>query len=240
MTTLVVGATGATGRLLVQQLLDRRIAVRAIVRSAARLPASVRDHSGLTVTEASLLDLSDDDLARHVSGCDAVASCLGHNLSLRGILGPPHRLVTESVRRLCRAIESTRPARPVRLVLMSSAGVRNHDLDERVSVGQRIVLGLLRVLVPPHADNEQAAGFLRVRVGQGHGAVRWVAVRPDSLLDAGAVSPYEIHRSPVRSALFDPGKTSRINVADVMTRLITEDALWSEWQGRMPVVYDRD
>lgn len=38
MNVLVLGATGATGRLLTEQLLERGVAVRAVVRSVARVP----------------------------------------------------------------------------------------------------------------------------------------------------------------------------------------------------------
>ena len=111
-TILVVGATGATGRLLVQQLLDRGQQVRVVVRSPDRLPAAIRDHDHVEVVHASLLELDDDDLARHVAGCRAVASCLGHTLSFRGLFGPPRDLVTASVRRLCQAVQSQRSPSP--------------------------------------------------------------------------------------------------------------------------------
>ncbi|MCP4455563.1 MAG: NAD(P)H-binding protein, partial [Planctomycetes bacterium] len=81
MTTLVVGASGATGQLLVTQLLNRGHHVRAIVRTPDALPAGVKNHEKLCVIHASVLDLSDADMAQHVKGCDAVASCLGHNMS---------------------------------------------------------------------------------------------------------------------------------------------------------------
>ncbi|MEZ4582224.1 MAG: NAD(P)H-binding protein [Caldilineaceae bacterium] len=87
----IVGASGATGRLLVQQLLIAATA-SAVVRAADRLPDSVRDHAGLMVIEAAVLDLSDAAMAEHVRGCDAVACCLGHNLTLKGIYGQPRRL----------------------------------------------------------------------------------------------------------------------------------------------------
>ena len=133
------------------------------------------------------------------------------------------RLVTDAVRRVGAAIEANQPERPVRFVLMSSAGVRNHDLDERGGVAERAVLALLRTLVPPHADNEQAAEYLRTVVGQQSPQIEWCAVRPDSLVDADEVSPCTLHPSPTRSALFNPGRTSRINVAHVMTQLVTDD-----------------
>jgi nucleoside-diphosphate-sugar epimerase len=240
MTTLVVGATGATGRLLVAQLLDRGQHVRAIVRSPDRLPTELRNQPHLSLVQASLLDLDAADLARHVAGCGAVASCLGHSLSFRGIFGPPHRLVTDATRRLCAAIRANAPAAPVKFVLMNTTGNRNRDLAEPIPPGQQVVIGLLRLLLPPHADNEQAADYLRTEVGQDDGAIEWVAVRPDNLINADAVTAYDVHPSPIRSAIFDAGKTSRINVGDFMARLIAEDDLWSRWRGSMPVIYNRE
>ncbi len=238
--TLVVGATGATGGLLVAQLLERGGRVTAIVRSRDRLPAAVREDANLTVVEASVLELTDQQLADHVRGCAAVASCLGHNLTFKGVFGRPRRLVTDAVRRLCGAIEANRPEGPTKFVLMNTTGVRNRDLGERVSIAQRGVIALLRFLVPPHADNEDAADYLRTMIGQADGAVQWVAVRPDGLIDRDAVSAYDLHASPTRSAIFNAGKTSRINVAHFMADLITEPAVWRRWKGQMPVIYNAE
>lgn len=239
MTVLVVGATGATGRLLVQQLLDRGLKVRGIVRSPDKLPEEIRSHANLSVIQATVLDLSDADLAEHVKGCDAVASCLGHNLNLKGIYGQPRRLVTEATRRLCQAIKANQPAKPVRFVLMNTTGNSNRDIPESVSFGQTCVIGLIRLLLPPHIDNERAADYLRTKIGQNDGAIEWTAVRPDTLIDESQVTEYVIYPSPIRSALFDPGRTSRINVADFMADLMTDDAIWNKWKGQMPVIYNQ-
>lgn len=240
MTALVVGASGATGRLLVEQLLNRGQQVKIIVRSTNNLPDAVINHDRLTVIQASVLDLSDAEMAQHVSGCDAVASCLGHNMSFKGIYGQPRRLVTNATRRLCSAIRVSKVDTPVRFVLMNTAGNRNRDLPEPISFGQKIVIGLLRLLLPPHVDNEQAADYLRSIVGQNDSAIEWAAVRPDGLIDESEVSEYEIHPSPIRSAIFDAGKTSRINVAHFMAELITDDQTWNQWKGQMPVIYNRE
>lgn len=239
MTILIVGATGATGRLLVAQLLERGCAVRAIVRSADSLPQSVRDHPQLTRIEASVLELTGAELSDHVRGCDAVASCLGHNMTFKGLFGRPWRLVAGAARRLCNAIKTNNPETPVRFVLMNTTGVCNRDLDEKISFAQKIVIGLLRLLLPPHADNEAAADYLRVEIAQGDAHVQWTAVRPDGLTNEDAVTEYELHPSPIRSAIFDAGKTSRINVAHVMAELATDDKAWQTWRGRMPVIYNQ-
>jgi len=239
MTVLVVGATGATGRWLVPHLLERGVQVRAIVRSPDRLPPAVAQHERLSLIRGAVLDFSDAELTDHVAGCAAVASCLGHNLSWKGVYGPPRRLVTDATRRLCAAIKAHAPTSPVKFVLMNTTGNRNRDLNERISLAERGVIGLLRLLLPPQVDNEQAADYLRTQVGQDDEAIEWVAVRPDALINADQVTPYEVVPSPTRSAIFNPGKISRINVAHFMATLITDAATWDRWKGQMPVLYSQ-
>lgn len=239
MAVLVVGASGATGRLLVEQLLDRGQDVRVIVRSPDKLPEVIKNHDNLSVIHASVLDLSDAEMARHVSGCRAVASCLGHNVSFKGLYGHPRRLVTDATRRLCNAIKANEPDEPTKFVLMNTAGNSNRDLHEPISLGQKSVIGLLRLLLPPHVDNEKAADYLRTEIGQHDGAIEWAAVRPDNLIDEDRVTEYEVHPSPIRSAIFDAGSTSRINVSHFMAELISDDDTWDKWKGQMPVIYNK-
>ncbi|MEM7133699.1 MAG: NAD(P)-binding oxidoreductase [Chloroflexota bacterium] len=226
MNVLIVGASGATGRLLVEQLLERGHSVKAIVRSANSLPKSVRNHQNLSVIEAAVLDLSDDALAQHVKECDAVTSCLGHNMTLKGLYGHPRRLVTDATRRLCHAVMMNQPETMTKFVLMNTNGNRNRDLHEPISFAQHCVIWLLRLLLPPHVDNEQAAEFLRTKIGQNHEIIEWVAVRPDNLTDEDEVTPYDIYPSPITSAIFDSITTSRINVGHFMAELITNDETW--------------
>ena len=238
-TVLVVGASGATGRLLVEQLLASGHSVKAIVRSLERLPESIREEPRLSLIEASISELNDTEIATYADGCDAVASCLGHNLTFKGLFGHPRRLVTDATRRLCEAIQSSDPDTPVRFVLMNTTGNRNRDLNEPISFAQKCVIGFLRLFLPAHADNEDAADYLRTQIGQDDHMVEWVAVRPDGLVDHESVSEYELYPSPTRSAIFGDGKTSRINVAQFMSELITDENVWQNWQGKMPVIYNK-
>ena len=240
MTTLVVGASGATGRLLVEQLLERGERVRVIVRSKECLPDEIASSDAVSIIQASVLDLSDDEMIGHVGGCDAIASCLGHNLSFKGMFLPPRRLVTDATRRLCNAVKMNEPSDPVKFVLMNTTGNRNRDLNEQISTGQKFVIGLIRLLLPPHADNEDAADYLRTRIGQNDGTVQWAVVRPDSLIDEAETTEFSVHPSPTRSAIFDAGKTSRINVGRFMADLICDEEVWRQWMGKMPVIYNRE
>ena len=238
MTTLVLGASGATGQHLVAQLLTQGQNVKAIVRSVQSLPQSIKNEKGLSIIEASILNLSDTEIAEYVAGCDAVASCLGHNLTFKGIYGQPRKLVTEATRRLCDAIKANKPEETVKYVLMNTTGNRNRDLNEPISFAQKLVIGLLRLILPPHVDNEKAADYLRTQIGQNNKHIEWVAVRPDSLINEEEVTDYEIHRSPIRSAIFDAGKVSRINVGHFMASLIDDSDVWRKWKGQMPVIYN--
>lgn len=236
---LVAGASGATGQRLVAQLLERGQQVVAVVRSTNSLPEALRNDENISVVQASLLDLSDAELIQLVNGCSAVASCLGHNLSFKGIYGHPRRLVTDAARRLCMAIKANQPQTPVKYVLMNTVGNSNRDLDEPLSLGERIVIGILRLALPPQADNEQAADYLRTVIGQNDTIVEWCAVRPDNLVNEDLVTDYTVHPSPTRSGIFNPGKTSRINVGHFMAELITDDVIWERWKGKMPVIYNK-
>ena len=84
-----------------------------------------------------------------------------------------------------------------------------------------------------YVDPTGQAAWIPLSVG-----VKEVVVRPDTLIDFPEVTEYELRLSPTRSAIFDPGKSSRINVANFMSRLLLENELWQNWKGEMPVLYN--
>ncbi|MFT7898959.1 NAD(P)-binding oxidoreductase [Tenacibaculum ascidiaceicola] len=237
MTVLVVGASGATGSKLVEQLLIQNYKIKVIVRSLEKLPNSWKTHDNLQIIVASVLELSNTEIRKIVSDCSAVISCLGHNLTFKGIYGHPRKLVTDATVKLCNAIKSNNQKDLTKYVLMNTTGNRNRDLHEPISFAEKCVIGLLRLLLPPHVDNEKAADYLRTQIGQNDDFIEWVAVRPDSLINETNVSNYTIYASPTRSAIFNAGKVSRINVAHFMASLINDNNLWNKWKGQMPVIY---
>ena len=105
MTTLVVGASGATGKLLVEQLLDAGQKVKVIVRSTGNIPDTWKSNDSILIIKATITEISVKEMAEHLTDCHAVASCLGHNLTWKGIYGKPRKLVTNAVRLLCNAIK---------------------------------------------------------------------------------------------------------------------------------------
>ena len=237
--TLVLGASGATGKELVNQLVQRGQHVKIIVRPIANIPEAWKSNKSITIIEANISEITVNEMANYIKGFESVASCLGHNLTLSGVFGKPRKLVTNAVELICNAIENNASGDIIKLVLMNTTGNRNKDLNEMLSTGEKMVLGLVRLLVPPQSDNENAADYLRLNIGQKNAAIQWVAVRPDSLINDSNVTEYEIHASPTRSPVFNSGTTSRINVGHFMARLIVENDLWEKWKGKMPVIYNK-
>ena len=162
---LVVGASGATGKLLIADLLKRDTEVTAIVRTSSSLKKAFESYLNYHEVLASISEMSNNELSPLLEDCDVVLSCLGHNLNFRGIFGEPRRLVTNTIDKVCRVIESLKPDKKVKVILMNTTGNSNRDIPERPPLSQRLVISILRLLLPPHVDNEQAADFLRTGVG---------------------------------------------------------------------------
>lgn len=235
---LVIGASGATGKLVVYELLQRNVEVVSIVRASSSLRQTIGNHPSYYEIVADFTEITDQELASYLNGCCVVVSCLGHNLTFKGIFGKPRRLVTDTIKKVTKAIDLLALNRKVKIILMNTTGNSNRDIPEKPPFSQRIVISILRFLLPPHVDNEQAADFLRTSIGQKHQLIEWVAVRPDSLTTELKVSAYKTLPSPTRNAIFDSAPTSRENVANFMANLATEPGLWEVWKGKMPVIYN--
>jgi len=237
---MVLGATGATGNLVIRQLLKKNIEVLAMVRDLTKLPVQISKSENVKVIDVEITNISVKTLASLIHDCDVVISCLGHNLTLKGIYGKPRRLVADATQKVFEAVQLSSTLERTKFILMNTTGNSNRDIPEIAPLSQRLVIAILRKLLPPHLDNELAADFLRMGVGNTNSQLEWVVVRPDGLSDENDISAYNLHTSPTRNAIFDAGTTSRINVADFMARLVSDDELWSRWKGKMPVIYNAD
>lgn len=238
-TVLVLGASGATGRLVVKQLLAAGSSVRALVREPGTCQILFGAQAGLSECVGAISELQQEQLLPLLENCSAVVSCLGHRLSFTGIYGAPRNLVSDAVRVVCESLSAVPQQAKVKFILMNSSGCANPDADESPPRSQRIAVGLIRLLIPPHKDNEQAVHYLRTQISGAHLSIDWVAVRPDTLVDAEQVSPYQVVASPLRNVIFDAGHSSRINVAHFMQQLLSDDSLWARWRLQAPVIYNQ-
>jgi putative NADH-flavin reductase len=237
MKVIVLGATGATGRLVVQQLLDRNVEVKAVIRKDNSVLKDFDNHKLLECIVGNIFEFDMNNNIELIKDCDSVVSCLGHNISFHGIFGKPRMLVTSCIRNICEAIEASKENK-VKVILMNTTANRNRKINEKYSLKDRIVLSFLSFVLPPHKDNVEAARHLSNTIGENNSKIEWTAVRPDTLIDGEKESGYEIFESPKQSPVFDAGKTSRINVGHFMVELLLNDELWNKWKFKMPVIYN--
>jgi putative NADH-flavin reductase len=238
MKVLVLGATGETGRLVVQQLTNRKVEVKAVIRKDSSVLKDLEKNKLFECVAGNIFEFDINKNMDLINDCDAVISCLGHNISFKGLFGKPRMLVSDSIKNICNAVERSKKEK-VKLILMNTTANTNIKLNENYSSKDRIVLSLLKLLLPPHKDNVEAATYLANIIGENNSKIEWIAVRPDTLINEENVREYDIVESPKRSPVFDAGKTSRINVAHFMVGLLFDVGLWESWKFRMPVIYNK-
>jgi nucleoside-diphosphate-sugar epimerase len=238
MRVLVLGASGATGKLVAMQLIKRQIDIRVVVREGATLSSEILDNPLVEIERGNISEFNDSEMAGLLQDCNAIVSCLGHNISIRGMFGKPRNLVVDTVRNICETTKE-RADKKIKLILMSTTAYTNTITGEKNSLGERIIFSILKLLLPPHRDNVKAAQYLQEVIGKENEKIEWIAVRPDTLINIEAESAYEVCESPVRSPVFNAGTVSRINVSHFMAELLTNEGLWREWRFKMPVVYNK-
>jgi nucleoside-diphosphate-sugar epimerase len=237
MKTLVLGASGATGKLVVSKLMDQNLPIKLLIRSTAAFPTEFAAENHVEVVKGNIDDFTIEQITELIYDCDAIVSCLGHNITFKGIFGKPRRLVFSAIKKLVESIKLSN--KKCKLVLMSTTTYTNKKEGEKNTFGETIVFSLLEALLPPHSDNMVAGDFLVHQVSESS-HLEWVSVRPDSLIDAPTTSELTVTEKKLRSPIFDPGKTSRINVAQFMVDLLTDDTLWNQWRYKTPVIYNKE
>ncbi|MEF3302235.1 NAD(P)-binding oxidoreductase [Paenibacillus sp. GYB003] len=238
MRVLVLGASGATGQQVVRQFINRHIHTRILIRKSAVLPKDVLENPWIEIVQGNINEIKDGEMNHLLRDCDVIISCLGHNMTVKGIFGKPRYLVFDAITSICETVRQ-RADRRVRLILMSTIGYTNTLSGERNSIGEKIIMSIVKLLLPPHRDNVKAANYLIAEIGRKDDQIKWVIVRPGTLVNHDEASPYEVCESPVRSPIFNAGTTSRTNVSHFMAELTVEDSLWKKWESKTPVIYNK-
>jgi len=188
---LVFGATGGTGREVVQQALERGYEVTAVARNPSAF--SIR-HPFLYVVYGDVLDPSTLELA----GMDAVISCLGTNGSLK-----PTTLYSEGVSHIMSAMERA----GVRRLVCISAGALYTNKEMGLFI--RFVAGavLQRILRRLYKDMR----IMEKMVERSN--LDWTIVRPPRLTDRRLTRRYRIG---VNRHLKRPFRIGRADLAHYM------------------------
>jgi putative NADH-flavin reductase len=193
---LIIGATGATGKILVREALAQSHQVTALARNPS---AVAPEDPRLRVLQGNALDPSSLEAA--VAGQDAVLSALGTRSSR------PTTLFSESTHNLIGAMDEHGVRR---LVCMTGVGVG----DSKGHVGflyDRIIRPF--VVKNVYEDKERQEEAIE------QSDLEWVIVRPAQLTDESPRGEYSVFLKGSYTAT----KISRADVAAFMVAQLTDD-----------------
>jgi uncharacterized protein YbjT (DUF2867 family) len=210
MKLLILGATGATGRLLVDRALAAGHAVTALVRDPdkAGLPSDKIVLVKGRATEA-------DDVAGAAAGCDAVLSALGPRTAKDPVCAEAARAVVDAMKR--QGLK--------RVVWLSAGGVGDSAPQIRRAsfVFGRIIMPLF--LRRPYANHARAEETLRAS------DLDWTVLRPVQLVDVSTgAQPAAL---PIGEVVPARLKIARTDVAAFML----DELVARAHVGAMPILY---
>lgn len=212
MTTIALfGATGRTGRPLLENALARGWDVTALVRDPARLPVAPAGASGQLTTVTGDLQNA-DAVASVIEGADAVISVIGH------VTGSPATLQTDATRAM---IEGMRAHGVTRILSLTGGGVP-YEKDEP-KAADRVIAWLLRRLSGTVLDDALAHAELLK-----HSGLDWTIVRGPRLTDAPRRGEYRVGWVGVNAST----SIGRADLADAIIDLVDTD----EHRGTMPFI----
>lgn len=192
MDIALFGATGGTGR----QVLDQALAQGHLVSALVRDPAKLAERKGLTLVVGDVLDR--DAATRCIQGTDAVICVLGSH----GSREPIEALGTQSI------LDAMRDTGVRRLIAVTSLGVG--DSRAQINWAFRLIMDL--TLKPIMMAKEEQERLIKAS------GLDWTIVRPGGLTDGPRTGAYRFGRD--RS--IKGGRISRADVAEFVLRQLTD------------------
>lgn len=210
-TVLIVGASRGIGLETVKRALEAGHKVRALARSARRIPI---DHPDLEKVAGDALDPS--IVKRALEGADAVIETIGVAPGPEAILKPV-RLFSRATRVL---VDLMVEAEIKRLICVTGIGAG----DSRDKGGFLYSVVLLPLLLKRVYDDKDVQEQI-IRKSM----LDWVIVRPSLLTRGPRTGSYRVLTNPDEWRM---GKISRADVADFLVRQIDDDT----YLGKTPLL----
>jgi putative NADH-flavin reductase len=193
----VFGATGGTGKEVIQQALATGYKVTALVRNPA---AFKMKHENLTIVQGDVLQTS--TFEKELVGAAAIISCLGSGRSTM-----PTQVYSEGLKNIISAMDRT----GVQRLICVSAGALYTNKEMGLVNRVLIKLVLQPILKEPYADMR----LMEKTVA--HTTLNWTIVRPPRLTNNALTGHY---RTAIHKPLRLPFSISRADLADYMLSII--------------------
>lgn len=200
-TILIIGASRGIGLETVKCALEAGHIVRALARSARRIPV---DHPNLTKVSADARDQA--AVAGALEGVDAVIQALG--ISGRDMMLRPVRLFSDATRVLIASMKETGVKRLIAVTGFGAGDSRNRG-------GCLYNTAFRLFLRRAYDDKDEQEQFIQ------DSGLDWVIARPVILFNGSRTGRYRILVEP-RS--WRVGFISRADVADFLVKQIDDDA----------------
>lgn len=198
MKIALLGATGGTGKAIIDQALSAGHQVSALVRDVSKLSSQ----EGLRITQGDARD--GDAVSAVIDGADAVISTLG-NFNRK-----PNSEVSDATAALVTAMQE---AGPKRLVVVTTIGVGESYKPLKSAMFKYVVIGWVARHIWKDRERQEAA--LQAS------ALDWTIVRPGGLTDGPRTGQYQV----VDGGAEQPKKISiaRADVADFCLKALKDD-----------------
>ncbi len=198
MKLTIFGATGRTGRQLVEQALGAGHEVKALARDPSRLPVR---HEKLTIVQGDVLDPA--KVGEVMAGTDAVLSALGHTST------STKDVQTVGTRNILAAMRKHGVSR---IISLTGAGVA--DAEDAPKLWNKAITLLLKRLQPDVlADAEAHAEAIRAS------GLDWTIVRGPRLTEGPKRGSYRVGYVGKGTG----ATISRADLADFMLKQATDD-----------------
>lgn len=199
MKIALFGATGGTGKQIINQALAAGHRVTALVRDVAKFEGP----DGVAVIDGDARDAA--AVAETISGSDVAISALG-NFNRK-----PNTEISEATATLIAAMESNGPRR---LVVVSTIGVGDSFKPLRSFVFKRIIIGMAAKNIWKDRERQEAAITAS--------SLDWTIARPGGLTDDAFTGRYKVvgggDPQPKKIAI------SRADVADFCLKAAQDDS----------------
>ena len=196
MKTIVFGATGPTGLLIVDKLLDAGEDVVAFARTPSKLG---REHPRLSIVRGDVYDAA--SVRDAIADCDAVVSALGVPYSFK-----PVSVYSRGARHI---VDGMRSAGVRRLVAITSGGTYPGRDPVNPFFFERILKPLFHRL---YDDMRELETIVQAT------DLDWTILRPPRLLDKDATGKARV--APETFAIAGGSTVSRADLADVVVQAL--------------------